>query len=186
MGALLEQLVFPAFEPGAGLPLRYEAVRIVENPLLARWQTVVAEMEWLESPGAPASFAPHLKSATLPGVPVKRTLFQMARGDETVPNPSNSLLIRSANMLEATSVYRHDLALQQVSSLPQNPHAYLAGIGPLSATVIGFAAQGEAVQFMTGTGDEIPDVNPFVAQFFRRPVFERPSAYYEDLGFAYR
>lgn len=186
MGALLEQLGFPAFEPGAGLPLRYEAVRIVENPLLARWQTVVAEMEWLESPGAPASFAPHLKSATLPGVPVKRTLFQMARGDETVPNPSNSLLIRSANMLEATSVYRHDLALQQVSSLPQNPHAYLAGIGPLSATVIGFAAQGEAVQFMTGTGDEIPDVNPFVAQFFRRPVFERPSAYYEDLGFAYR
>jgi hypothetical protein len=143
-------------------------------------------MEWLEAPGAPASFAPHLKSATLPGVPIKRTLFQMARGDQTVPNPSNSLLIRSANMLEATSVYRHDLALQQVSNLPPNPHIYLAGIGPLAATVIGFAAQGEAVQYLTGTGEEVPDVNPFVTLFFRTPIFERPKAYYEDLGLAPR
>ncbi|MEP7363945.1 MAG: Ig-like domain-containing protein [Acidobacteriota bacterium] len=180
---LLEQLGFPEFEAGGGLPFRYEEVRVVSNPLQAAWQTFVADMEWVESPGAPASFAPHLKSATLPGVPVKRTLFQMARGDQTVPNPSNSLLIRAANMLEATSVYRHDLALAQVSSLPANPHAYLAGIGPLAATVVGFAAQGEAVQYMTGTSEEVPDVNPFVALFFRNPIFERPKAYYEDLGF---
>jgi len=183
---LLEQVGFTGFESGAGLPLRYEDVRVIADPKLAAWQTFLADLEWLEAPGAPASFAPHLKSATLPGVPIKRTLFQMARGDQTVPNPSNSLLIRSANMLEATSVYRHDLALQQVSNLPQNPHIYLAGIGPLAATVIGFAAQGEAVQYLTGTGEEVPDVNPFVTLFFRTPVFERPKAYYEDLGFAPR
>ena len=183
---LLNRLGFPAFPAGAGLPLRYEEVRVISDPMLAAWHNFLADLEWLEAPGAPASFAPHLKSATLPGVPIKRTLFQMARGDQTVPNPSNSLLIRAANMLESTSVYRHDLALRQVSNLPQNPHVYLAGIGPLAATVLGFAAQTEAVQYMTGTGDEIPDVNPFVALFFRNPVFERPRAYYEDLGYTPR
>ncbi|MBN8734195.1 MAG: hypothetical protein J0L64_26905, partial [Acidobacteria bacterium] len=172
--------------PGAGLPLRYEEVRIVDDPRLAAYQDFLALMEWAESPGAPLSFAPHLKSATLPGVPVKRTLFQMARGDETVNNPSNSLLIRAANMLESTSVYRHDLAVAQVSSIAGNPHTYLAGIGPLAASVIGFAAQGEAVAFMTSPGELIPDVNPFVALFFRNPIFERPKAYYEDLGYTPR
>jgi hypothetical protein len=181
--ALLEQLGFQNIDVAAGLPLRFEAVKVISNPLQAAWQTFLADMEWLESPGAPASYAPHLKSATLPGVPVKRTLFQMARGDRTVPNPSNSHLIRAANMLEATSVYRHDLAREQVPALAENPHAYLAGLGPLAATVVGIAAQGEAVQYMEGTGEQVPDVNPYVALFFRNPIFERPEAYYEDLGF---
>ena len=171
---------------GAGLPLRYEEVRIVDGARLAAYQDFIALMEWAESPGAPLSFAPHLNSATLPGVPVKRTLFQIARGDQTVNNPSNSLLIRAANMLESTSVYRHDLAVAQVPSLAGNPHTYLAGIGPLAATVIGFAAQGEAVAFMTSPDEVIPDVNPFVALFFRNPIFERPKAYYEDLGYTPR
>jgi len=48
--------------------------------------------------------------STLPGVPIKRVLFQFARGDQTVPNPANSAWIRAAYMREWVLLYRHDLA----------------------------------------------------------------------------
>lgn len=181
--ALMDRLGFSGLEGGPGLPFRYEPVRVIDNPLLAAWQDFLAAMEWAESPGAPASFGPHLKSATLPGVPIKRTLFQIARGDRTVPNPSNSLLIRSANMLESTSIYRHDLAAAQVRGLPANPHAFLAAVEPLAFSAVGFAAQQQAVTYMEGTGETIPNVNGSLARYFPGPVFEVPAAYYEDLGY---
>ena len=98
-------------------------------------------------------------------------------------NPSNSLLIRSANMLESTSIYRHDLAAAQVRGLPANPHAFLAAVEPLAFSAVGFAAQQQAVTYMEGTGETIPNVNGSLARYFPGPVFEVPAAYYEDLGY---
>jgi len=181
--AWMDRFGFTGLEAGPGLPFRYEPVRVLGNPLLAAWQDFLAALEWAEAPGAPASYAPHLKSATLPGVPIKRTLFQIARGDRTVPNPSNSLLVRSANMLESTSVYRHDLAVAQVRGLPANPHTFLAAIEPSAFSAAGFAAQQQAIIYMESADPVIPNVNGSLARYFPSPVFEVPTAYYEDLGY---
>jgi hypothetical protein len=48
--------------------------------------------------------APHIKSATLPGQPIKRVLFQMAIGDQSVANPSTTSLIHAANLTAQVSL----------------------------------------------------------------------------------
>jgi hypothetical protein len=40
---------------------------------------------------------------TLPGVPLKRVLFQYPTGDTVVPNPTETALVHAANMRETTS-----------------------------------------------------------------------------------
>jgi hypothetical protein len=130
-----------------------------------------------ETPGAPASFAPFLKQATLYGNPIKRVLFQYAEGDQTVPNNANSQLIRAAYEYQLVSLYRHDLALQAVPTLPANPHAYLAAFAQLnqSSLLIALAGLAQAGQFLQSGLREVPDVNALVRPFFRQNLFETPT-----------
>ncbi len=86
-------------------------------------------------------------------------LFQIASGDQTVPNPSNSLLIRAANMREQTVLYRHDLARAAVPGLPANPHTFLIPLGGTAQQGIGTAALQQALGFLQSGGQTIPNVN---------------------------
>jgi hypothetical protein len=141
--------------------------------------------QWIEAPGMPGNYATHLTSATLPGVPLKRVLFQYAIGDATVPNPANVALVWHANAREMTSVYRHDVARRAVPTLGANPHAYMAGIDPANpaGTAIALAAQRQAVEFFRSGAFAVPDVNNAVAQFFgNRPIFETPEFLADDLN----
>lgn len=167
----------------AELPLRYEDVRVLSGTEAAAAQEVVARWEWMESVAAPASFAPHLKSATLPGVPVKRVLFQFAWGDRTVPNPASSQLVRAANLLNTAYLYRHDWARGAVGGLPENPHIYLAGLGTPAYSAVGFASQTQAARFFEAEDERVLDINPFVRFFFRRDVFEIPEFLPESLNY---
>jgi hypothetical protein len=164
---------------------RNEPVKVaaVEGSLAI--QNLFERMEWLESPGAPATFAPHLRLATLPGVPLKRVLFQMAWGDQTVPNPAGSLLVRAAGAREMTSLYRHDLAREVFRGLPENPHAFLAWFTSLTGLPIYQAGWQQALAFLTGEGDAVPDVNGIVRPLYRQDLFVVPETLPESLNFPY-
>jgi hypothetical protein len=164
------------------MPLRGEPTRIATKPGSASLRDFFERAEWLDCSPAMA-LAPHLKLATLPDVPLKNVLFQIARGDQTVPNPSNSQLIRAAGLSEQTILYRHDIARSAVPSLPANPHTFLIPLGSTQQQVIGLAAVQQAVGFIQTGGRTIPDANGLVRLLVGREVFETPAALPEELNF---
>ena len=105
--------------------LRFKPVKVNDVPGAIDLQNLLELYDWGGMSGDPLAYAPHLRASTLPGVPIKPALFQIAWGDRTIPNPTSGRLIRAANMREFTWVYRHDLARAVLPSLPVNPHAFL-------------------------------------------------------------
>ncbi|MDX1980784.1 MAG: Ig-like domain-containing protein [Bryobacteraceae bacterium] len=165
------------------LPLRNEPVRIRSVPGAAELQDFIERAEWIESPSAPAVIAPHLKQRPLPGAAAKRILFQIALGDRTVPNPSNSTLIRAAGLREQTSLYRADRARAVVPGLPENPHVFLSPLGPPQAAIISLAALQQALTFLAGGQETVPDANGLVRELFGQDLFEVPAELPEKMNF---
>ncbi len=156
-------------------------------------QNFFETVEWLGMSGDPVSFAPHLKRSPLAGLSARPILMQFARGDQTVPNPSNSLLIASAGLESSAWLYRHDLARAVAPDLPANPHPYLVLFVSLSGSTIalpgisGLAvsldAQQQIAGFVAADGATIPDPNSLSTLLFGIKVFEIPASLPEDLGF---
>jgi hypothetical protein len=153
-------------------PLRHQAVEVLTRPGAADVGEVLDRLEWIEAQGAPLSYAPLFYSATPAGSPLKQVLFQMAAGDRVVPNPSNSLLVRAANLQDRAVIYRHDLARQVAPELPDDPHGFLAFlIRDGAAQAIGLAAHAQVVGFVLSGGRQIPDVNAPLRAVFGRDLF---------------
>jgi len=149
---------------------RDEPVKTLSVAGAAELQDEFERLEWIESSGAPSTYAPHLTTAPRDGMPGKNMLFQFALGDQTVPNPSNSLLSRAAGAQERTVLYRHDLARQELYWLPADPHTYFAFLLEPGAFNIAHSVLQQAALFTVGGGVKIPEVNPFVRQYFEIPA----------------
>lgn len=162
---------------------RDEAVKILTVPGARELRDVFERLEWIEASGAPSTYAPHLKTAPLEGVPAKRILFQFAIGDQTVPNPSNSLLIRCADGQALSSLYRHDLARALRPELPANPHAFFAFLLDPNGAPIALAALAQAAMFIDSGEAVVPDTNYLVSPFFGINLFETPTALPETTGY---
>jgi hypothetical protein len=76
-------------------------------------QEFLAEQTWLNRSGSPETFAPR--------APDDRVLVQIARGDETVPNPTSATLVRAGGLSPRTSLYRND----RTARSGDNPHGFL-------------------------------------------------------------
>lgn len=164
--------------------LRYRPVRIIDVPGAVAIQEAEERMQWIQGTGDPVSYATHLWSSTLPGVPMKRVLFQYGWGDLTVPNPTQTNLIRAANMRDTTSFYRHDLARAAAPSLPADSHASLVNLTSPAGLMIALSQQAQIMGFLASGGAEVPDVNPGVRPGFGRDLFETPPGFLtEDLNF---
>lgn len=162
-------------------PGRHEAVRILGAGGAAAVQEALERMEWLQACGDPLFYAPHLRSSTLPGVGIRNVLWQMAKGDRTVPLTTQAALVRAANMRESSWLFRSDVARAVFPQLPENPHAFLANLLSLPAIPVALAAQRQmAVFFETG---EAPDPNPAVRPLYGRDLFEIPAAFSEELNY---
>src|SRR6185312_3360170 len=61
--------------------------------------------------GDPLSYAPHLKTSPLAGVPPKNTLLQYGFGDLEMPNPTESAIVRAANAQPFSWFLRFDEAV---------------------------------------------------------------------------
>jgi len=83
-------------------------------------QDTGAMANWLDRSGSPETFAPLLRRRPAPGVPAKRVAYQIAFGDQTVPNPTSATIVRNG-LLDVTSVYRND----RTPTASTNPHGFL-------------------------------------------------------------
>ena len=157
------------------LPLRYQPPKLRTTPGSGAIQDFFERLEWLEVVSSPNVLAPHLKQATLPGQPIKRVLFQMAIGDRTVANPSTTALIRAANMVNQTSVYRFDIAKTIDPTLPANPHTFLTQLVSTASTVVALATLQQGLSFLGASTTFVPDVNAFVKPILGKDLFETPA-----------
>jgi len=156
-------------------------------------QNVFEMLEWLSIQGDPIAFAPHLKRSPLPSAPARPVLIQFARGDQTVPNPSNSLLVEAAGLQSNTWMYQHNLARAQDPNLPVDPHPFLVlfvslGLGGIQlpdadGLAISLDAQQQIAGFVAADGATIPDPNMLSRLLFGFSVFVIPSVLPLDLGF---
>jgi hypothetical protein len=171
--------------------LRYQPAKVNQVWMGCELQNFFERMEWLQASADPLSYAPHLWSSTLPGVPMKKVLWQFAKGDRSVPNPASTALIRAANMRESTQYYRHDLAREVVKDLPANPHPFLAGFldldaGGLQISLAGWsianAAQSQIAGFFDSDGAQIPNANGTVRLLFGKNLFEAPDVLTEQFN----
>ena len=164
-------------------PLRYQPVRIISVPGAVPLQEYLERLEWIMMPGDPLGYAPHLWWSTLPGVAMKRVLFQFGIGDLAIPNPCQTNLVRAANLRETTSLYRHDLALAVAPDLPRNPHGLFYFPTTPAGAVIAGAAQREMAEFLATGGARVPDVNHLVRPMFGKDLFGVPTFLPEGLNF---
>jgi hypothetical protein len=169
----------------ANIVLRDQPVKVNTVPGAMVIQDYLERLEWLHAVGDPIPFAPHLKQSPLPSVPSKRVLFQIAHGDHTVPNPTNSNLIRAAGGQDSTVMYRHDVAKSVSIGLADNPHAFLVDFRSPAGLAIALAAQGQMAGYLNTDGNQFPDANSTALEvlFLGRKVFERPTALPEDFGY---
>jgi hypothetical protein len=143
-------------------------------------QQVIENAEWVTQSSNPVAYAPHLRKDPLPGVSPKAVRFQFARGDQSIPNPLNTALIRAGDLAGRTTFYRHDLAYAENPALPPDPHGFLTA-STTSTTggqlVFGDIARGAQEQIATyfeeffRTGQEFI-IHPTPARFFETTIAE--------------
>ena len=148
------------------LPLRDEPPRINDVAGAMAIQNAFENMEWAAMSGDAMAYMPHLRKRPLAGVAARPILFQFDRGDQNVPNPITSMLLRASGLTDVTTYYRHDLAWN--SSLPKNGHGFMPATGTLAFREIAIGAQRQIATFFSSNGATI--IHPQPEGFFEVPV----------------
>ena len=163
------------------IPLRGQAPVTSPAPGAMAIQEVIDDTEWVSQSSNPVAWAPHLRLDPLAGVGSKHVIVQFARGDQTVPNPTATALIRAGHLQDRATFFRNDLAFAADPTLPKNPHTFLTRIvgSTALAAQIAAEAQTQIATFFTSDGATTIDPDGTGA------LFETPIAgpLPEDLGF---
>ena len=172
----------PGFAFDENIPLRNLPPVIDTVPGASAIQRQIEWSEWATESGNPAAYAVHLRSRPLAGVPAKSIILQYARGDQTVPNPTTSAIIRAGSLQDRTTAFRNDLAFAADPTFPKNPHTFLTrlpGLAPPSAAAVAVAAQDQIAQFFASGGTTVVDPDG------AGPLFETPLSGppWEDLAY---
>jgi hypothetical protein len=141
-------------------------------------QDVFENAEWAMFAGDSLAYMPHVRKDPLMGVQPKSIIFQFDKGDQNVPNPISSAMLRASELADRATYYRHDLAFAQRPKLPTNGHTFLTGIGNPAWRDIAFGAQEQIATFFESDGTEI--IQPQPSRFFETPI-QGPLP--EDLNF---
>jgi hypothetical protein len=130
---------------------------------------LIDQTEWAQQSGNPAAYAPYI---------TRPVIFQFARGDQTVPNPTTSAILRACGCATRATLFRNDLA-HAVAGTSKNPHTFLTNIAPTDpGQPFAFAAQQQIATFFTSDGAVTIDPDGAGA-FFETPASIVP----EDLAF---
>jgi hypothetical protein len=100
-------------------PLRNLPPVVDTVPGASAIQRALDRSEWAQQAANPAAYAPLVK---------RPAILQFARGDQTVPNPTTSAIIRAGGLASQTTLYRNDLAFQANPAVPRNPHGFLTSV----------------------------------------------------------
>jgi hypothetical protein len=143
-------------------PLRGQPIVVDTVPGASAIQQFLDRSEWAQQAGDPAAYAPRI---------TRPVIVQFAKGDQTVPNPTASALIRAGGLESRATYFRNDLARAADPTFPKNPHTFLTNLlsGPGPAAVA-LAAQNQIATFFGSDGATTIDPDG------PGPLFETPIA----------
>jgi len=151
-------------------PLRNLPPVVDTVPGASAIQQLLDRTEWAQQAANPAAYAPLVE---------RPTILQFARGDQTVPNPTTSAIIRAGGLASQTTLYRNDLAFQANPAVPRNPHSFLTGVANPAIAQFALAAQTQIATFFASDGETVIDPDG-AAPIFETPMVGPPP---EDLAF---
>ena len=125
---------------------------------------------WEQQTGNPAAYAPDI---------TQPVIIQFARGDETVPNPTTSAILRAGDLASRATLFRNDLAFAQVPGYTvKNPHTFLTNVFVPVQAQFAFEAQTQMATFLASDGQTVIDPDG------AGPYFETPTSMVpEDLAY---
>jgi hypothetical protein len=124
--------------------------------------------EWAGLAGDPLAYAPHLRRAPLPGNPAKSVIVQFGKGDQNVPNPATTAILRAGDLADRATYYRHDLAFAEDPRRPRNSHSFQIDITSPTMRDIALGAQEQIGVFFASDGKVV--LHPEPARFFEVPI----------------
>jgi hypothetical protein len=132
-------------------------------------QELIDRTEWAQQAANPAAYAPYIS---------RPVLFQFARGDMTVPNPTTSAILRACGCASRATLFRNDLAYAANPTVPKNPHTFLTNIAIPSVALYAVQAQTQLATFLASDGATTIDPDGIL------PFFETPTSMVpEDLAY---
>lgn len=141
------------------LPLRNEPVRVNTVAGAMALQAFIDRSQWATSVGDPVTYAPHLRAAPLAGMPPKAVIVQIAKGDQIVPNPTQTAIVRAGGLADRVTFFRTDLFYDtQPRPLPASllpplyPHTFLNTFAPAAGAAISLQAQTQIATFLASDG----------------------------------
>jgi hypothetical protein len=149
------------------LPLRNLPLLADTVPGALAIQDYIDNSEWAQQAGNPEGWAPLISAPVI---------IQFARGDQTVPNPTTTRLIRAGNLASRTTLFRNDLA-RPLFGTSKNPHTFLTNVGP-PGTLFALEAQAQIATFFATDGSVTIDPDG-PAPYFETPTSMLP----EDLAY---
>ena len=166
------------FNFNENMPLRDLPVVVNTVPGAAAIQQVLERNEWVQQAGNPVSYAPLIRKDPPRGHAAKPVIFQYAKGDGTVPNPTSSAILRAGALADRATYFRNDLAYAlnpqnaatNPGGVPKNPHTFLTNIGGAGTAPYAVAAQMQIAIFFASHGTMVIDPDD------AGPIFEVPNA----------
>jgi pimeloyl-ACP methyl ester carboxylesterase len=160
------------------LPLRDQPPVINTVPGAIAIQEVFEWAEWVQQSGDSVAYSLHLRKQPLEGMPAKSIIFQFAKGDQQVPNPTSTAMLRAGDLADRATYYRHDLAFADPLrnptgvEVPKDPHIFLVfhsflEIFPAVGDV-GAGTRQQIAEFFASDGETIIDPDR------AGPLFEVP------------
>ncbi|HWX10225.1 MAG TPA: Ig-like domain-containing protein [Gaiellaceae bacterium] len=151
--------------PLSGLPIMTDTV-----PGADAIQNFVDQQIWAQAPADPVAYASHIRMDPLFGSSAKAIIVQFAKGDETVPNPTASALIRAGGLEDRATYFRNDLAFALVPGYTvKNPHTFLSNIFVPAQAQFALAAQQQIATFLASGGATTIDPDG-AGPFFETPI----------------
>ncbi len=141
------------------MPLRNLPLLVDTVAGAAPIQDYIDNSEWVQQAGNPEGWAPLITAPVI---------IQFARGDQTVPNPTATRLIRAGNLASRTTLFRNDLA-HAAFNTSKNPHTFLTNLGP-PGTLFALEAQAQIATFFATDGAVTIDPDG------PAPYFETPTS----------
>ena len=152
------------------MPLRNEPPRINSVAGAIAIQQALDRFEWVQQSGNPVSYAAYIRKQPLRGQAAKPVIFQFAKGDMTVPNPTATAILRAGDLADRAVFFRNDLAYAANPAVGKNPHTFLTNIGNPAGAPYAVAAQQQIAAFLASDGTVLIDPDGAAGPFFEVPI----------------
>src|SRR6516225_6385587 len=150
--------------------------RVIQSPVINTVpgampiQEVIENIEWVSQSGNAVAYAPHLRKSPLAGIAAKSVIYQFAKGDQIVPNPATTAILRAGDLADRATFYRHDLAFAENPQLPTIPHGFLTRLDIPGFQEVTRGAQEQIATFFATDGAVV--IHPEPERFFEVPIQE--------------